>query len=341
MKRLLSPWTLVVAGGLLVAAALVLFVWPSERYIFLPDSARAVEPHVTVAGERPDSDGGGIYFVAVDVRKASLLERLFPGIQEGATVVPASQVGPRCVSAKERREGELREMRQSQRDAAAVALRALGHHVEIKKTGALITGVDCNLPAGAKLRPTQIVIEADGELVRTPRDLRRVIRRHSPGETVRLKIRDGPRTRDVVVGTARDPRNPGSPLIGVYPAQSANVKLPFKVEVELEDVGGPSAGLAFALDLMEELGRDVDRGYKVAATGAIELDGTVVAVGGVKQKAIAARRSKMDVFLVPAGENAREARKHGKGLRVLPIRSFEHALRALKALPPKGATSTA
>ena len=99
-------------------------------------------------------------------------------------------------------------------------------------------------------------------------------------------------------------------------------------------MGGPSAGLAFALDLMEKLGRDVDRGYRVAATGQLDPDGTVEPIGGVKQKTIGARRAHVDVFLVPAGENAREARRYAHGLRIIPVESFRQALRALATLPP-------
>ncbi len=84
---------------------------------------------------------------------------------------------------------------------------------------------------------------------------------------------------------------------------------------------------------MEELGRSVDRGRRVAATGEIEIDGTVRPVGGVKQKAIAARRSGMDVFLVPV-QNAAEARRYGKNLRVVPVESFQQALQTLATLPP-------
>ena len=105
--------------------------------------------------------------------------------------------------------------------------------------------------------------------------------------------------------------------------------------IDLGGVGGPSAGLAFALDIVEELRGDVDRGLKVAATGEIELDGHVAPIGGVKQKVIGARRSGADVFLVPAGDNAEEARRHAGDLRVIPVESFRQALRALATLPRK------
>ena len=74
--------------------------------------------------------------------------------------------------------------------------------------------------------------------------------------------------------------------------------------------------------MLEELGRDVDHGHRVAATGELELDGTVGPIGGVKQKTIGARRAGVDVFLVPAGDNAREARSYADGRADHPCEEF-------------------
>ena len=83
--------------------------------------------------------------------------------------------------------------------------------------------------------------------------------------------------------------------------------------------------------MIEELGRNVDRGHKIAATGEIFLDGEVGPIGGIKQKTIGARQAGVDAFLVPV-ENAPEARKYAHGLRIIPVKSFQQALRALATL---------
>jgi PDZ domain-containing protein len=109
------------------------------------------------------------------------------------------------------------------------------------------------------------------------------------------------------------------------------------VSIDIGRVGGPSAGLAFTLQLLQELGRDVTRGYRVAATGTISLDGSVGAIGGIEQKTIGARDAHMDVFLVPVdGDNAKDARRYAGGMRVIPVTTFQQALRALATLPRKG-----
>jgi Predicted secreted protein containing a PDZ domain len=109
------------------------------------------------------------------------------------------------------------------------------------------------------------------------------------------------------------------------------------VKIDAGDVGGPSAGLAFALDVLEKLGKDVDHGRRIAATGQIELDGTVSAVGGLKQKTIGVRRSGIRYFLVPAGENAAEAQRFAHGVRIIPVHSFRQALRRLATLTKSAA----
>ena len=126
-------------------------------------------------------------------------------------------------------------------------------------------------------------------------------------------------------------------MIGVIVEQNAQIELPLSVTINAGSVGGPSAGLAFALQVMEALGHKVDRGYRVAATGEMKLDGSVAAIGGIKQKTFGAREAGADVFLVPvAGENAADARRYAHGLRIIPVRSFQQALRALATLPRKG-----
>ena len=150
-----------VAAGAAVAifgVFALLLVLPSGSYIFLPDAAHPVAPLVSVKGGHDPKGPGGIYFVDVFVRKASLLEKLLPVVRaDGARVHPASDVRAPGVSDAARRKADLRDMTRSQEIAAAVALRALGHRVIATPTGALIEAVDPSAPAGGKLQPGDIV----------------------------------------------------------------------------------------------------------------------------------------------------------------------------------------
>jgi PDZ domain-containing protein len=288
-----------------------------------------------VQGEKPHPPGE-ILYVDVIVRQASVLEDLLSFTRpDGADLVPKSAIVPPGSNYQERRRQNLRQMDRSQKVAAAVALRELGYKVVAKPEGALIVDVAPDSPADGKIEATEVIVGVDGKPVKTPQDLRRLIAKHKPGETVKLSVRAGGATRTVEVGTIESPADKGRPLIGVQVEQNAEISLPINVDIDLGGVGGPSAGLAFALDIAQELRGNVTRGLKVAATGEIELDGRVGPIGGVKQKVIGARRSGADVFLVPAGDNAAEARRHAGDLRVIPVESFRQALRALATLPRK------
>ena len=318
---------------LLAVAAGATWLLPSDSYLLLPDRAKPLAAKVSVAGEKPHPPGG-IYYVDVVVRKASLLEDLVSAARpDGADLVPAEVLVPPGSSFQQRREQNLRQMDRSELVAAAVALRELGHDVRAEPEGALVVGVAPGAPADGKLEPTEVIVAVDGARVATPADLRRLIATRKPGERVTLRVRAGGATRTVELATVESPDEPGRPVIGIQVEQFANIELPLNVEIDLGGVGGPSAGLAFALDVMEELRGNVDRGLRVAATGELELNGAVGPVGGIKQKVIGARRAGADVFLVPAGDNADEARRYAGDLRVIPVESFRQALRALATVP--------
>jgi Lon-like protease len=331
-----------IAGGtllaLLIATAIVLYLVPSDDYILLPDRAHPVAPLVEVKGGHDPTGPGGIYFVDVFERRASLFESLFPWIHKGATLVPAKLIVPPGVSDKAVRQADLRAMTISQRVAAAVALKQLGYKVVAKPSGVIVAALDSTSHAVGKLHPGDVITKVNGAPTPTIASLRRQLAKVKPGETVRLDIvrpTSASGTTDLVVMVKTSAAGRRA-IVGFAPDQAAEIRLPIKVSIDAGNVGGPSAGLAFALEVMEELGRKVDHGYRVAATGQIELDGRITAIGGVKQKTYGVRDAGADVFLVPVdGDNAKEAKRYADGVRVIPVKTFPQALRALATLPPK------
>ena len=325
MRRLLL---LVVAFGALAAAA---FAVPSDHYLFLPDRARPVDPLVEIPGEGDQSEtaGSGVYMVDILVRKASLAERVFPGLADGASLVPGHAVNPVGVPETERRRSSLNEMSRSQQIAVTVALRSLGHEVEVREQGVEVDTVVPDRPADGRLEVGDVIVAADGEPVRTREDLLGAMEGIRPGERVRVTVLREGRRVSLQIGTepAEDDRDRA--VFGVIVVQAAEFDFPVDVQIDAGDIGGPSAGLAFALDVVDELGTDVDSGRRIAATGAIDLSGRVGAIGGIKQKTIGARQAGADVFLVP-DENAEEAREHAEDLEIVAVSSFREALSALR-----------
>ena len=337
MRRLPTGRLFAGAAILLTVFGVGLWAVPSNDYLFEPNRARSLAPRVKVEGER-SSGPGGIYYVDVTIRKASWLERLAPFLRpNGSTLVSRRVVLPRGTTFDERRQEARADMARSEQVAAAVALREAGYDVAATPKGALVEAVAPDVPAAETLKAGDVIVAVDGEPVGTPADLRRRVSGQTPGRMVTLRIRRdrAAKTITVTVTTVADPRSPKRAIIGIQVGQEADIKLPVEVDIDLGDVGGPSAGLAFALDILEELGRNVDRGCTVAATGELELDGAVAPVGGLKQKTYGARRADVDVLLVPAGDNADEARRYADGLRVVPVSSFQQALRELETFTGK------
>jgi Lon-like protease len=331
MRTLRSPLRLI--GAILAVAALagaaVLLVPSDESYIVLPDRARPVSPLLSVAGVAGREAEDGIYFVDVIVRRASVVERVFPGAREGASLLPAHAVNPSGIPEDQRRRANLRQMSRSQEIAAAVALRELGYDVRIEENGALVDTVLPDGPSAGKLVAGDVILAVDGRPVETPDALREQLGERTPGDTVTLSVRRSDGRKRVRITTASAGDETGRAVVGIIVAQAAEIDIPLEIEIDAGRIGGPSAGLAFALAVYDRLGSDVDRGRRVAVTGALALDGTVQPVGGIKQKVIGARRSGADLFLVPAGDNAAEARANADGLRVVPVRSFQQALQIL------------
>lgn len=334
-KPRITPLRLVVAVVVLLGVtALILYRIPSNQYILVPDTAHPLTGLVRVQGSHPPKDGGTIYYVDVFERQARELEVLFPSLNPHSTFVPASEIVPPGTTDRAVVQAEVRQMALSQRIAAAVALRKLGYHVVTKPNGVLIDAVDSNVPAAKKLEPTDVILAADGTPTPTPSALRARMSHVNPGDSVTLKVLRGTKTHTFRIRTVSTEQQPQQALIGIEVEQGATIKLPIKVSIDLGAVGGPSAGLAFALEVMEKLGKDVTHGHQVVATGEMNLDGTISPIGGVEQKTWGARQAGADVFLVPAGDNAKVAKRYAGPLRIIPVRTFAQALHALATLPP-------
>jgi Lon-like protease len=315
---------------LLVLTLVILLRIPSGKWILLVDTAHPVAPLVQVQGARP-ANSGQLYFVDVKEQSASVLETLLPWIHPHSTFLPAGAIVPPCTSANQAEAADLQDMAFSQRVAAVVALRKLGYHVVVKPTGVVVSQLIPGTHAPCNLQLRDVVVAVNGTATPTEESLHAALARVEPGAVVRLRVRRGGKLLTVPVRTVDEQ---GQPLVGFVPNQSATIKLPIKVAIDTHGVGGPSAGLAFALEVMQKLGRNVLHGHKVAATGEMELNGAVAPIGGIKQKTFGVRQAGADVFLVPAGQNARDARRYAGPVRIIPVRSLDQALHALATLPP-------
>ena len=319
----------VVLGLLGLAAALVLWWVPADDFLLVPDRAKPLADRVEVQGGKTNAKGD-IYYVDLFVRRIRRLEQLLPFTRpDGATLVPERAIAPDGTSDAERDRQDAADMDRSEQIASVVALRALGYDVVATPRGVLVTSVSADVPAAKELERDDVIVAVDGVPVRTPAQLRREIGRHKPGDDLRLTLHRGDKVKDVSVRTIASPVDSSRAIIGILVDQDAKIELPVDVNIDLGRVGGPSAGLPFALEIARQLGRDVTHGCRIAATGELALDGSVLPIGGIKQKTIGARRADVDFFLVPAGENAEGAQQNAGGARIIPVKTFQQALRIL------------
>lgn len=327
MKRLAG--SAVVVGLLGLAVAFVLWWLPANDFLLVPDRAKPLADKVDVEGGRTTAKGD-VYYVDLFVRRIRRLEQLLPFTRpDGTTVVPEGAIAPEGTSDEERARQNTADMQRSEQIASVVALRALGYDVVAVPRGVLVTSVAPDAPAAKVLEQGDVIVAVDGVPVRTPAELRREIGRRSPGDDVRLTLRRGGKATDVTVRTVASPADASKAIIGILVDQDAKIDLPLDVNIDLGRVGGPSAGLPFALEIARQLGRDVTHGCRIAATGELALDGSVLPIGGIKQKTIGAREAGVDFFLVPAGENADGALENADDLHIIPVESFQQALRKL------------
>ena len=297
-----------------------------------PGSARPTERLVEVSGDVDTYPADGeILFTTVSQRQVTLLGALAGWRDPAIDVFPKEQlIGDQSV--RQNRQVNLQLMETSERSATAVALEHLGYDV-ISGKGALVNTVLEGTAADGKLAVGETVVEADGKPVELGDDLVSVIRSHEPGDEVVLRVEpvEGKqlRTERVVLGD-RD----GTAFLGVEPVtRDVTFDFPFDVHVNAGNVGGPSAGLAFALATLDVLTPDeLTGGDAVAVTGSIGLRGQVGPIGGIAQKAVAVKRAGAKVFIVPRANYEVARDRAGDGLAVYAVDTLSDALEVLDRL---------
>ncbi|HWE92092.1 MAG TPA: S16 family serine protease [Pseudonocardiaceae bacterium] len=218
------------------------------------------------------------------------------------------------------------QFQQSQSNAEVAALRYLRYPVQV-----LAAQIVSDSPAARLIQAGDQLITVNGQQINSVEDVYNALTNTTPGQPVGLTVRTGDqpqRSFQVKLGSRSDRRNG---FLGVSPA--ANAVAPFKVNIELDNVGGPSAGLMFALAIVDKLTKDnVNDGLTVAGTGEIDDLGDVSQIGGIPFKLIAAREAGATVFLTPA-DNCAEAASHvPAGLRLVKVTTLTSAIQELHAL---------
>lgn len=352
-----------VLAVILVAITVLAGVWggkeaiaPVPYYALTPGDARPVEPLVQMPHDKKMPTNGDVLFVTVGVQPMRRITKWWYQRDPDNTILPAKAIlGDETPD--QYRQASVADMTQSKDLATATAMNRAGLVVKAKGEGAVITAVGKDTQAEkAGVVASDVVVAFEAPSAHGPRkleiqvanDLAQAVRDLDVGTTVTLtidRLKDpkqvkgkgtaGKETVRVTVpltlGAAPDDPKRGYMGVGLL-TRKPTFELPYKVDIDTGKIGGPSAGLAFTLSLLDQITPGaLTGGRKVAVTGTIGPNATVGLVGGVSQKAVAVRRRGATLFIVPKGE-VEDASKHaGPDMKVVGVETLEEALEALRA----------
>jgi PDZ domain-containing protein len=334
---LLLSSLLAVALVLVVAVARVPYValapGPTFNTLGADDSGT---PVISVAGHKVYPDTGHLNMTTISVVTPLTLAQALRGwLRHDYAVVPREVLFPSDKSSEEVRKEDAADFKQSQGNATAAALRYLGYKGKV-----LVAKVTSGAPAAGHLQVGDQIVAVDGKPVDGVKGLRALIGTRSPGQPVHIDVlRSGKRTGfDLRTVATTDPDGTVRPVVGVTPTETNDY--PVKVTISLGDIGGPSAGLMFALGIVDELEPgSMTHGRFIAGTGTIDSDGDVGPIGGIQQKLIGARRRGATVFLVPAANCAEALSSPPHGLKLVKVTSLRSAIAELGKVAAGDATT--
>ncbi|MCX5331480.1 MULTISPECIES: PDZ domain-containing protein [unclassified Streptomyces] len=301
------------------------------------------EPVLQISGRKTYATSGHLNMTTVRVTSAdykmNIVEAVYGWLAHDNKVVPHDTLYPDGKTEEQSTQENAEEFSQSQESAKVAALKELDVPV---KSFVIVSTVVKDSPAEGRLHAGDVIKAVDGTTVKEPADVAELVTEHKVGEKVVFTIvpakeqaaaekeqRTATRTEDVTVTTkASDDDGEKRAIVGI--SAGTDHTFPFTIDIKLADVGGPSAGLMFALGIYDKLTPGSLTGGKfVAGTGTIDDDGKVGPIGGIEMKTVGARDKGAQYFLTPADNCAAAAKDTPGGLTLVKVKTIEDALGAL------------
>jgi PDZ domain-containing secreted protein/Zn-dependent protease/CBS domain-containing protein len=320
----------VVLTGAVVLVALAVGTLYHPPYVVIePGDAWDITGDISINGVPVQQPNGRYLATSVRLVQPNAVGLLLATLQSDREIVTVDRVIPRGVKPADYEREQAQVFDESRMLAAAAAARANGMPATVTGTGARVEQVTRGSPASNVLRVGDVIVSIDGAPVHGPADVGRVLGTKPSGTPFAVTVERNGQRLDVTVVTASLPDVAGKVGIGVVlSTRGFDVQLPFQITFRQLPVGGPSAGLAYALAITDLLDTSDDaQGRVVAATGTIDPDGTVGDVGGVKEKAVAVQRARARLFFVPVDEQEQARRE---GLDVRGVTSLDQAVGVLR-----------
>jgi PDZ domain-containing protein len=286
------------------------------------------------------SDTGELFFLTVSLKEANAFEWAAAHFDDSVDIRPRENIRPSGVSPEQLRRESLAAMEQSKNDAIYVALTELGYDVTLIGTGALVIDTVPDSAADGVLFPNDVIIEMDGKPVAFRSDIIAQLSGLAVGDVVTMlverPIESSADLEDLAVELTLGPHtdDPERPMIGILLENNEPiVEFPVDVDIDSQNIGGPSAGMMFTLQIMDQLTEEpLTKGYRIAGTGTISRDGTVGAIGGIHQKVYGAIDAGARAVLVPSQNYPDAVAAAGNRIEVVKIETIDDALAFLATL---------
>jgi PDZ domain-containing protein len=334
-----SLWSRRLIVSLLAISIVLGGLWftPTPYYITAPGAAVDTGRIINVEGGKLGA--GRLYLLSLVTTRANLLLYLWAQVDPRADLETREEfLGPvKDYATYIRIHRET--MSNSQRTAKAIALQLTGYGAGVRSVGAKVLDLVEHTPAREILSIDDVVIEADGRTITSAEDFINVVAGVAPGGIISMRVRRGAQELQLKVPTVEHPERKGAAMVGVQLGDSLIFDEPIPVGIRSGYIIGPSAGLIFTLQIIDQLSpQGITGGRRIAGTGTIEREGRVGAIGGVEQKVFTAESAGADVIFVPQANYA-DAQRVATRIIVVPIDNVRDALAWLKANPNTAAAS--
>lgn len=335
-----------------IVLALFLF-YPLDYYISKPGGAYELSPIVEVENQDVD-DEGELRLLTIALSKATPATFLYQLWRDPEHLMEANQIRREDEDDEAYEVRQLKLMSNSQINAIQVAYEQTGNDYTLTNNGLFIYSVVKGSPADGKLRPGDRITAVEGQEEISASILQELLATKEVGDTLELTIQRDGESRQVAITLGSIPEIPGRPAVGISYQQDQQIETEREVVFQSDEIGGPSAGLMFTLEIMNQLvEEDLTKGYRIAGTGEILQDGTVGRIGGVDLKVIAAADENVDFMFAPDDELSdellasnpdletnyqtaiRTAEEKNLDIEIVPVKTIQDALDYLEKLPPK------
>ncbi|MEC3882672.1 SepM family pheromone-processing serine protease [Halobacillus sp. HZG1] len=334
---------LIITGIITVLIVAFLGAFRLPYYIYKPGTADALNDIVKVDGGF-DSEGD-MHLVTVRGGQATPVQWVLAKVRPFHQIYPLEDIRPEGVSEEEYFHAQLQMMESSQEASKVVAYQAAGKEIDINYEGVYVMNVIEGMPAEEILETGDQIVKVDGEDIQETSDLIDYVSNKGEGESVMLTIVRDEETIDRELELAPFPDNPDKVGVGISLVTDRTVDVKPEVKVKSGEIGGPSAGLMFSLEIYDQLTElDITKGYEIAGTGEINYEGQVGRIGGIDKKVVAASDHGAEVFFAP-NEEGREgsnyqiaketAEQINTDMKVVPVDTFQDAIDYLQNLEPK------